>query len=187
VTAESDAPYLPGADLPRFIRELSQFVGLDDGDLATVRRTAPVVLAHEAAFTTAVYEHFLKFPSSARFFLKDDGSPDMARLERRKHSLGRWLRETAQAALSHDFGYYLLAVGLSHSHRARGPGGVVPAHFMVGTMSLAQTALARLFESELADPHEVLAASVAWNKLLLLHLNVLLLGYLPVATRGQPA
>jgi Protoglobin len=161
--------------------ELSQFVGLDDADLAIVRRTAPVVLAHEAAFTTALYEHFLKFPWSARFFLTEEGTPDAARIERRKHSLGRWLRDTAEAALTRDFDYYLLAVGLSHSHRPRGPGGVVPAHLMVGAMSLAQTALAGLFRAELPDAHEALAASVAWNKLLLLQLNVLLLGYLPVA------
>ena len=178
---EQGRPYLPAADLPRFIRELSDFVGLDDGDLATVRRTAPIVLAQEEAFTTALYHHFLKFPSSARFFLRDDGTPDAERIERRKHSLGRWLRETAEAALTHDFGYYLLAVGLSHSHRPRGPGGVVPAHFMVGAMSLAQTALARLFQAELPEGDEALAASVAWNKVLLLQLNVLLLGYLPVA------
>jgi hypothetical protein len=162
------------------MRELSQFMGLDDADLAIVRRTAPVVLAHEVALTTALYEHFLKFPWSARFFLAEDGTPDTARIERRKHSLGRWLRETAEAALTHEFDYYLLAVGLSHSHRSRGPGGVVPAHLMVGAMSLAQTALAGLFRAELADAHEALAASVAWNKLLLLQLNVLLLGYLPV-------
>ena len=67
---ESDRPYLPGADLARFVRELSEFVGLDDGDLAAIRRTAPIVLAQESAFTTALYEHFLKFPSSARFFLQ---------------------------------------------------------------------------------------------------------------------
>lgn len=181
---ESDRPYLPGADLARFIRELSHFVGLDDADLTAIRRTAPIVLAHEAALATALYEHFLKFPASARFFLREDGTPDTARIERRKHSLGRWLRETAEAALTHDFGYYLLGVGLSHSHRPRGPGGVVPPHFMVGAMSLAQTALAGLFEAELAEPREVLAASVAWNKVLLVQLNVLLLGYLPVTARA---
>jgi hypothetical protein len=177
---ESNQPYLPGADLPRFTGELSEFVGLDDADLAVIRRTAPIVLAHEADFTTALYEHFLKFPWSARFFLAEDGTPDAVRIERRKHSLGRWLRETAEAALAHDFNYYLLAVGLSHSHRPRGPGGVVPAHLMVGAMSLGQTALARLFQAQLSDPQEALAASIAWNKLLLVQLAVLLLGYLPV-------
>ena len=59
---------------------------------------------------------------------------DAERLERRKHSLARWLRETAQAAL------------------------------------------AGIFADEL-ERSEAAAASAAWNKLLLVHLSVLL--YLP--------
>jgi hypothetical protein len=54
---------------------------------------------------------------------------------------------------------------------------------MVNAMSLAQTALARLFAQTLDDAGRALEASVAWNKLLLVHLNVLLLGYLPPAAR----
>ena len=147
-------------------------------DVAAIRRSAPLVLAREREVTTALYDHFMKFPDSARFFLGADGQPDLPRLERRKHSLGRWLRETAEVATGQDFSYYLLAVGLSHSHRAHGPGGVVPARLMVGAMSLAQSALAAVFAAELPDAREALLASAAWNKLLLVHLNVLLLGYL---------
>lgn len=169
-------PYLPATDMPRFLRELADFVGLDEADVATVRRTAPLVLAREAALTAALYEHFLKFPASARFFLGADGEPDRVRIERRRHSLARWLRETAEAALTHEHAYYLLAIGLSHSHRPQGP--VVPAHFMVGAMSLTQSALADAFAAEL-PPAEALPASRAWNKLLLVHLAALLLGYLP--------
>ena len=55
---------------------------------------------------------------------------------------------------------------------------MVPAHFMVGAMSLTQSALADAFAAEL-PPAEALAASRAWNKLLLVHLAALLLGYLP--------
>jgi hypothetical protein len=181
--ADAVSAYLPATDMPRFVRELMDFVGFDDRDAATVRASAPAVLAHEAQFTAALYDHFLRFPESARFFLGADGAPDAARLERRKHSLGRWLRETAQAAVTHDSAYYLLAVGLSHSHRATGPGGVVPVHLMVNAMSVAQTALARLFAQTLGDAGRALEASIAWNKLLLVHLNVLLLGYLPPAAR----
>ena len=54
----------------------------------------------------------------------------------------------------------------------------MPAHFVVGAMSLSQTALAEAFATEL-PPGEALAASRAWNKLLLVHLAALLLGYLP--------
>ena len=178
MTPQPYQPYLPATDMERFVRELAEFVTFDDADAALVRETAPTVLARSDALTAALYEHFLKFPASTRFFLKDDGTPDPDRIERRRHSLARWLRETAEAALTHEHAYYLLTIGLSHSHRPRGPGGIVPAHFMVGAMSLAQTALAEAFATELpAD--KALAASRAWNKLLLVHLAALLLGYLP--------
>jgi hypothetical protein len=176
-------PYLPGTDMPRFIHELMEFVELGETDVTAIRNTAPLVLEHEAGLTEAVYEYFLRFPAAARFFLRDDGMPDRDRLERRRHSLGRWLRETAGVATTSEFSYYLLAVGLSHSHREYGPGGAVPAHLMVGAMSLVQTALGRLFQTELRDPDAALTASIAWNKLLLVHLNVLLLGYFPATPR----
>lgn len=173
----SEERYHPGADMQGFVREMMAFVGLDEADVATIRSTAPIVLRYETALTSALYEHFLKFPATARFFLKDDGSPDMQRLDRRKHSLGRWLRETAEVAMTHDFVYYLLAVSISHSHRQHGPGGKIPPQFMVGAMSIAQTAFARVFQAELPEMSQVLEATLAWNKLLLVHLNVLLLGY----------
>ena len=44
-------------------------------------------------------------------------------------------------------------------------------------MSIAQTVFARLLQAECGDLHEAFEASLAWNKLLLVHLNVLLLGY----------
>jgi hypothetical protein len=178
VSAAPYEPYLPATDMPRFVRELADFVGFDESEAAMVRRTAPLVLAREATLTAALYEHFLKFPASARFFLGADGEPDRVRLERRRHSLARWLREMAEASLTHEHACYLLTIGLSHSHRPQGPGGVVPAHFVVGAMSLTQTALAEAFATEL-PPGEALAASRAWNKLLLVHLAALLLGYLP--------
>jgi hypothetical protein len=169
---------LPGADMERFVREALAFAGVTEADVALIRRSAPLVLAREAQLTAALYDHFLSIPDAARFFVDASGAPDLPRLERRKHSLGRWLRETAEVAITQEFSYYLLAVGLSHSHRAQGPGGTVPARFMVGAMSVTQTALARVFAAEL-PPAEALEASIAWNKLLLVHLSALLLGYLP--------
>ena len=176
----------PGADMERFVREQMEFVGLDEADIALIRRTAPLVRAHEAELTTALYDHFLNFPATARFFLRADGSPDRERVERRKHSLGRWLRETAEVAMGKGFVYYLLGVALSHSHREYGPGGTIPPQFIVGAMSLTQTALAGVLASELPDSRDALRAATAWNKLLLVHLNVLLLGYMlpPSAPRA---
>jgi hypothetical protein len=172
-----ERPDAPAADLPRALRELSAFVDFGDGDVEAIRRTAPLVIAHEAPLTAAVYEHFLEHPQAARFFLGEDGAPDTERLERRRHSLGRWLRASAEAALDKQTAYYLLGIGLSHSHRTWGRGGAVPADLMIGAVSLIQTALARLFASHMS-PDEALTAAIAWNKLLLVQLSVFLVGYL---------
>jgi hypothetical protein len=179
----------PGADMEGYLRELALFAGFDDGDAAAIQASAPAVLKHEEALTTALYDHFLRFPATARFFLGPDGTPDRARIDRRKHSLARWLRETAQAALTHQYAYYLLSMGIAHSHRDYGPGGRIPPQFMVAAMSLTQTALAGIFRDEMDDPARALAASVAWNKLLLLNLNALLVGYLlpPRTPPREPA
>jgi hypothetical protein len=177
---ETTAGYIPGTDMPRFIREMMEFVGIGDADVAAIRGSAPVVLRHADELTAALYEHFLTFARSASFFLRDDGSVDTERVERRKHSLTRWLRETAEVATTQEFSYYLLAVAVSHSNRGPDrPGGVIPPHLMVGAMSLAESALAGVFASDLPRD-DASAASVAWNKLLMVHLSVLLLGYLPV-------
>jgi len=178
--SEATAPesYIPGTDMPRFIREMMEFVGLGEPDVAAIKSSAPAVLRHADELTAALYDHFLKFARSARFFLREDGSVDTERIERRKHSLTRWLRETAEVAATQEFSYYLLAVAISHSNRARGPGGTIPPHLMIGAMSLAQSALAGVFASDLSGD-EATAASLAWNKLLQVHLSVLLLGYFP--------
>jgi len=177
IDAKRGQGYLPGTDMPRFIRDMMEFVGMTEADVAAIRRSAPNVLAHERELTTALYDHFIKFPRSARFFLKPDGEVDQARLERRKHSLGRWLRETAEAAITHEFSYFLLNAALAHGHRPTAP-GAIPQHLMVGAMSLTQTALAGIFAHELGA-EEAAAASLAWNKLLLVQLSVFMLAYVP--------
>jgi hypothetical protein len=173
-----ESAYLPATDIARFVGEMMEFVGLGEADVAAIRRSAPVVLSHVERVTAALYDHFLRFPRSARFFLREDGDVDRERVERRKHSLGRWLRESAQAAMTAEFSYYLLSVGIAHSHRAQGPGGTIPPHLMIGAMSLTQSTLAAIFEAEL-DREQASAAGVAWNKLLLVHLSVMMLSYLP--------
>jgi hypothetical protein len=49
---------------------------------------------------------------------------------------------------------------------------------MIGTMSFTQTALADLLHREIEDASLAARASVAWNKLMILQLDILLAGYL---------
>jgi len=66
-------PYLPATDMPRFIRDMMEFVELTERDVVAIRSSAPVVLRHAEALTAALYEKFLALPCSARFFLREDG------------------------------------------------------------------------------------------------------------------
>jgi hypothetical protein len=45
-------------------------------------------------------------------------------------------------------------------------------------MSYIQTELARIFQEEIEDPREVMRASVAWNKLMMVQLDILQAGYI---------
>ena len=56
-------------------------------------------------------------------------------------------------------------------------------------MSFLQTALADLFQEEIDDRVEAHAASVAWNKLLMVQLDILQAGYInetPTQATGEP-
>ena len=175
-------------DWPARMKEVADFVGLGPAELKLVQATAPVVLKHAEDLTAAVYDHFLEFPEARKFFLTAEGQVDEEKLVRRKHSLLRWLRGSIDFQIDEDYPIRLLATGIVHSHPPahRAHLGSIPSRFMVGTISYVQTALNEVFSREMDDPQEAMQASVAWNKLLMVQLDILLAGYL-TDTPTEPA
>ena len=179
-------------DWPTRMQQMADFMGFSEEDLELVRASGPILLDRADELTSAVYDHFLKFPQTARFFLTLDGEIDQTRLDRRKHSLARWLRHSIDFRLDEQFPVFLLAMGVVHSNPSleRGYLGSIPARFIIGTMSFAQTAIAGILLEEMSDPVQALRTSSAWNKLLLLQLDVLLAGYVtetPTPATEPPA
>lgn len=179
-------------DWPTRMQQMADFMGFSDEDLELVRASGPILLDRADELTSAVYDHFMQFPQTARFFLTPEGEIDQTRLDRRKHSLARWLRHSIDFRLDEQFPVFLLAMGVVHSNPSleRGYLGSVPARFMIGTMSFAQTAIAGVLLEEMSDPVVALRTSCAWNKLLLLQLDVLLAGYVtetPTPATEPPA
>ena len=158
---------------------MAEFVGLSAEERQLVRATAPQLLKRADELTAAIYDHFLKFPQTAKFFLTETGEVDQERIDRRKHSLARWLLGAIDFNIEEDFPVFLLAMGLVHSH----PGthrehlGSVPSRFMIGTMSFVQTAITKLLLEDMEDREQAVRAAVAWNKQLMVQLDVLLAGY----------
>jgi hypothetical protein len=55
-------------------------------------------------------------------------------------------------------------------------------------MSFLQTALTDIFQEEITDPREAHAATVAWNKMLMVQLDILQAGYInetPTEATGE--
>ncbi len=166
-------------DWPGRMQELAEFVGLDQKGLELIQATREVVLTHGEELTASVYDNFLSFPESRRFFSDEHGSVNEERLTRRKHSLMRWLRGSIDFQMDEDYPIRVLAMGIVHSHPPlhRSHLGSVPARFMIGTISYIQSAVADLLRRELADPDLAMQATSAWNKMLMLQLDIMLAGY----------
>lgn len=164
---------------PARMEEMVAFVGLTDDERQLIRASAPFIMDHARALTDAVYDHFMKFPQARKFFVTEDGQVDEVRLDRRKHTLARWLRDTAACALDESFAVHLLAMGISHRNLPtnRAHLGPVPSRYMIGTMSFAQTAIADLLRVQMPDTDLAFRTSTAWNKLLMIQLDLLLADY----------
>ncbi len=167
-------------DWPGRMQDLADFVGLDQEGLELIQSTREVVLTHGEELTASVYDNFLDFPESRRFFADETGTVNEERLTRRKHSLMRWLRGSIEFQMDQDYPIRVLAMGIVHSypplHRAHL--GSVPARFMVGTISYIQSAVSDLLRRELGDPDLAMRAASAWNKMLMLQLDIMLAGYI---------
>ena len=180
-------------DWPGRLKQLAEFVGLDQGELDLIKSTSVAVTKHADDLTAAVYDNFLKFPETRRFFLADDGEVDEDRLTRRKHSLTRWLLGSIDFKIDYDYPIRVLATGVVHSHPPshRAHLGSIPSRFMVASMSFIQTAVADVLREELEDQDLAMRASIAWNKMLMLQLDILLAGYVseiptePVSREGD--
>lgn len=167
-------------DWPSRMRQMADFVGLTESELALIRESAPALLPRADELAAAVYERFLSYPATARYFLHRDGAVNETRLARRKHSLARWLRNSIEFKIDEQFPVFLLAVGVVHSNPPLPAGrhGSVPARFMTGTISFIQSEISALLMQEIGDPARAMQTAIAWNKMLMLQLDVLLAGYI---------
>ena len=177
-------------DWPARMQQMADFVGFTDEDLELVRASGPFLLGRADELAAAVYEHFLSYPATARYFLTREGEVNETRLARRKHSLARWLRNSIEFRIDHQFPVFLLAVGVVHSNPPLPAGrhGSVPARFMTGTISFIQTQIASTLAEEMEDTAGAMRTAMAWNKMLMLQLDVLLAGYVnetPTPPRGD--
>ena len=160
--------------------EMIDLVGLSEQDRQLIKTSSPLIMLHAGRLNDIVYEQLLQHPESRKFFVTDDDQPDAKRIDDNKQTMITWLRATATANLNEGFVRYL--VGISQMHRNipihRPHLSPVAPRYIIGTISFYQTAIADILHQEMSDPVLASRTSVAWNKWLMVGLELLLAGYL---------
>lgn len=152
-------------------------IGYTAEDEARVKATRDVLLPQADAIADAVYEYLLSHPETAVHFTQPDGRPDRAHLSARADSLKAWLKMAIEAPLDDQLSAYLAGIGRAHTRRGGSPVARVRGRYLVVTMSFVQTALVGLLDPAIGDRGELLATIIAWNKLLMIHLDMFLAVY----------
>jgi hypothetical protein len=165
---------------PARFAQMIDLVGLSDEDRQLIKASSPLIMPHAGRLNDLVYEQLLEHPQSRKFFVTADDQPDMKRIEDNKQTMITWLRATATAPLNEGFVRYL--VGVSQMHRNipihRPHLSPVAPRFFISTISFYQTAIADILHRQMADAALASRTSVAWNKWLMVGLEMLLAGYL---------
>jgi hypothetical protein len=186
-----------GAARPKGRRARQQFaarlaatcalIGYTEEDGARVRATGEVIRAHAGAVADVVYEQLLSRPETAVHFVRDGsrgGRGGRAYVAERSDALQAWLRLAVEAPLDEELAAHLAGIGRSHTARGGDPGVRVKGRFLLAAMSVVQAALADVLAREAESPREAARTIAAWNKLLMVHLDLLLAVY--GAAEGNP-
>ena len=161
--------------------EMVGFVGLSEEDRKLIRESAAIVMENAEKLAESVCDLFMNYPDARKYFVDGNGEVDEERVEANKRTQITWLRNTSAAPMNEGFPRYVAAVGIMHKNMSSyRPGlGPVPARFVIGTVSYYQTLIATLLHDQIPDPGLASQTSIAWNKLLMYQLDLLLASYMP--------
>jgi hypothetical protein len=167
-------------DWPARLAEVVEFVELTEEDRLLIRSSAPIINKHARSLTDTLYDRFLEYPKTRKFFVTEADEADEERIEGNKLTMIRWLRDTGSVPLGDGFARYLRAIGMLHRNLPpdRAQHGPVPSQFVIATIAFYQTAIATLLGQNIPDTDLAARTCIAWNKLLVVELDMLLGVYL---------
>lgn len=178
-TLHGDQAVEVSAESGRYFKYVAEFIGFTSEDAKTVRRTKPIIEKHVGEIVDKFYVHLLRYPPTRKFFLKPDGSIDQPYLEMRmRHQANFWLR-TADAVFDDEYASYIDYVGRAHTSRGADPKIYIAERYVIGQVGFMSHAVAVAITQELrhVDEEFETAALEAWNKLMMLLLEMLARAY----------
>ncbi|NJO00223.1 MAG: hypothetical protein HC875_41950 [Anaerolineales bacterium] len=154
---------------------LRSFLGLGQVDLAAMVETVESLFKRGHELVVGNYDYLLKHHDTAVILGWEQGA-DPAHLAERRRFFTVWLARTLGLDVSDDFARYLFRAGQIHA--GHGPRQThVPELYVTGAISLVNATFARFLAEEMPGATVIPTALAGWNKLLSLHLHMMLLGY----------
>ncbi|GJM40472.1 MAG: hypothetical protein DHS20C20_07540 [Ardenticatenaceae bacterium] len=154
---------------------LQSFLSLGKPDFDAMLATVEPLFRRGHELVVGTYDYLLNHHDTAVILGWEKGANPEHLAERRRF-FTVWLARTLGLDLSHDFAHYLFRAGQIHA--AHGPRQIhVPEMYVTGSVSLVNATFARFLLEEMPGDPIVPTALASWNKLLSLHLHLMLLGY----------
>jgi molybdopterin converting factor small subunit len=154
---------------------LRSFLSFNQEDMQAMLATVEVLFRRGYELVVGNYDYLLRNHETAAILGWEQGA-DPEHLSERRRFFTVWLARTLGMDLSHDFARYLFRAGQIHA--AHGPRHIhVPEVYVTGAISLVNVTFARFLNEEMPTANVVPLALAGWNKVLSMHLHMMLLGY----------
>jgi molybdopterin converting factor small subunit len=156
-------------------QQMKEFLELGLADFGAMVETVEPLLKRGHELVVGNYDYLLKHRETAEILGWEQGA-DPEHLAERRRFFAVWLARTLGLDLSNDLARYLFKAGQIHA--GHGPRQIhVPELYVTGAISLVNVTFARFLTEEMPAAPVVPRALAGWNKLLSLHLHLMLLGY----------
>ncbi|HXV43801.1 MAG TPA: protoglobin domain-containing protein [Anaerolineae bacterium] len=156
-------------------RRLREFLGLSQTDFEAMLATVETLFKRGHELVVGNYEYLLKNHDTAAILGWEQGA-DPAHLAERRRFFTVWLARTLGLDFSDDFARYLFRAGQLHA--GHGPRQAhVPELYVIGAISLVMATFAQFLAEDMPGSTLVPTALAGWNKVLSLHLHMMLAGY----------
>jgi len=156
-------------------QRMQEFLGLGQADIEAMLQTVEPLFRRGYELVVGNYEYLLQNHETAAILGWEQGA-DPEHLAERRRFFTVWLARTLGLDFSDDFARYLFRAGQIHA--GHGPRQIhVPELYVTGAISLVNATFARFLSEEMPGAPVVPQALAGWNKVLTLHLHMMLTGY----------
>ncbi len=156
-------------------RRMREFLSLGQADIEAMLETIEPLFRRGPELVVGNYDYLLQNHETAAILGWEKGA-DEEHLAERRRFMTVWLARTLGLDFGDDFARYLFRAGQIHA--GHGPRQIhVPELYVTGAVSLVNATFARFLSEEMPNSAIVPAALAGWNKLLSMHLHMMITGY----------